>query len=98
MILDDFLPNGKFCAYWFDQDVVNKPPWLSESRATNEAAALRRVTGAEIDQLFFSEFGERAISKFLKGVDPDSEDSVKAASLKVLNLCYLSSVSLNQDK
>lgn len=97
MILDDFLPNGKFCAYWFDQDVVNKPPWLDQSRATNEAAALRRVTGAEIDQLFFSEFGERAISKFLKGVDPDNETSVKQASLKVLSLCYLSWLRLTED-
>lgn len=95
--LDELLPNGKFCAYWFDQDVVNKPPWLDESRATNEAAALRRVTGDEIDQLFFMEFGDRPISRFLKGVDPDNEASVKAASLKVLNLCYLSWLRLTAD-
>lgn len=95
--LDELLPNGKFCAYWFDQDVVNKPPWLDESRATNEAAALRRVTGDEIDALFFMEFGDRPISRFLKGVDPDSESSVKAASLKVLKLCYLSWLRLTED-
>lgn len=96
-ILEDFLPNGKFCAYWFDQDVQNKPPWLDENLDNSEAAALRQVTGEEIDELFFMEFGDRPISRFLKGVDPDSEASVKAASLKVLNLCYLSWLRLTAD-